>query len=243
MQKMKGLAEKLAVAFSTRKTVDIASCTHFCAYRYGRHETNPYETYMQGLAQGLPLQDIRHAFIEYLRHYRPTTLGDALGVSLSVPYPLWFLPWRTLSQVTSMPGWHPTPDYFVDAMTFFSPLGIPRRLLNKEFSWHEDAFNAMKSTGYLPQRYGYITVRELKGETSVYIVTDGNHRLSALSALGYTSVAVKQSPGSIVHRTHVARWPLVREGIVSQDDALKIFDAYVDGNMKPMHTPIPAEIV
>ena len=92
---MKRVGERLLHAFAVRRTVAIADCVHFCAYRYGRGETNPYEQYAIGLAAGDPLDAVRSRFVDYLQHFRPRDLGEALGVDLSRAYPLWALPWRS----------------------------------------------------------------------------------------------------------------------------------------------------
>ena len=101
----------------------------------------------------------------------------------------------------------------------------------------------MKTHGYEPDRYSYISVRELRGDRSAYLVTDGNHRLSALSALGKTSVLVKLPFGTTVDRSKADRWPLVKAGMVQLEDAIRIFDAYLEGNPVPPKATLPALIV
>ena len=240
---MKAVLDRLASGLAAHKTVRISDCAHFCAYRYGRDEINPYETYARGLARERPLDEIRAEFADYLRHFRPAHLSEALGVPLSREYPLGYLPWRTPRQVSARPGWHPRAADIVDVMTYFSAEGIPASGLHKEFAWHENAFLAMRRDGYQPRRFGYITVRELRGTRSVYLVTDGNHRLSALSALGHVDVIVAQPPGAVVDRGTADRWPLVKAGLVDLDDALRIFDAYLDGHAAPLRTMVPTAVV
>jgi len=239
---MRGVATRLAEKFAATREVAVADCVHFCAYRYGHDEPNPYERYAMGLSAGMPIDAIRERFIDAVSRYRPRDLGEALGVVLSHPYPLWWLPWRTPGQAIQSPGWVADASKVIDVMTHFAHEGIPRGLLEREFEWHENAFSGISRHGYQPHRYSYITARELRGERSCYLLTDGNHRVSALSALGIASVAIRLPVGSTVIRANVAQWPMVRTGMMTRDDALSVFDAYHHGNRMPVASA-PAPIV
>lgn len=240
---MRAFANRLATTFSRKRTVAIADCVHFCAYRYGRDETNPYEQYAKGLAEGLPLPEIRERFVQYVRGYRPRLLGEALGVALSKPYPLWFLPWRTLEQVSRSPGLCGSARSVIDVMTHFSDEGIPRSVVENEFKWHENAFASIAKFGYEPQRYRYISARELKGGRSAFLVTDGNHRLSAISALGGKAVVLKLPLGTTVIRDMVDQWALVKTALMPRSDALAVFDAYFAGNVSPARSEQLARVI
>lgn len=240
---MRQALSNAALAFGRVRQVAIADCVHFCAYRYGRGETNPYEQYAMGLAGELPLSVVRERFVEYLRGYRPRHLGEALGVVLSQTYPLWYLPWRRPEQVGEIRGWSGCAGSVVDVMTHFSDEGIPRSVVEQEFGWHESAFAAIARGGYRPRRYSYIVARELRGHRSAYLLTDGNHRLSAMSALGVKTVELKLPLCTTVNRTEVAKWPLVRAGLMTRGDALAVFDAYLSGNIAPVRSEMPARVI
>ena len=240
---MRVFASGLATILGRKRTVAIADCVHFCAYRYGRGETNPYEQYAKGIAEGLPLQIVRESFVDYVRNYQPRQLGEAIGAHLSKPYPLWYLPWRTPEQVHDYPGWSDNASSVVDVMTHFSDEGIPRNVVEKEFDWHEKAFTTIRAQGYQPERYGYILARELRGDRSAYLMTDGNHRLSAISALGGKTVALKIPLGTTVVRAKVDQWPLVKAGMMTREDALAVFDAYLHGNVAPARSALPADVI
>lgn len=240
---MRSLITSLSARLATRSLVPVNRCVHFCAYRYGRNEPNPYEQFAQGLAAGKPLDEVRSTYVDFLRRYQPLNLAQALGIQLSREYPLWFLPWRVPAQVLSNPGWVVSPSDVIDVMTYFSHGGIPRTLIDKEFSWSENAFRAISEHGYQPERFSYISVRELRrGHESSYLVIDGNHRISAISALGQRAVTVRKLIGQTVERERSDRWPLVRAGLMSQVDALSVFDGYFDGNLQPFQLSTPAEI-
>ena len=239
---MKVALTRLSETFARIREVPVRDCVHFCAYRYGRDEPNPYERYAMALVKGVSLQEIRKEFVHAVSRYRPRNLGQALGTSLSRPYPLWWLPWRKPEQVVRFPGWVRSANDVIDVMTHFSDEGIPRKQLEKEYAWHENAFYSISRQGYQPERHSFITARELRGERSSYLVTDGNHRISMLSALGVRSVTVKLPRGTTVVRADVEEWPLVRAGMMARDDALAVFDAYHLGNRTPVSS-IPAVVV
>jgi hypothetical protein len=241
---VKQVAERVASLIAKRRKVRVDACVHFCGYRYGRSMVNPYERYSLDLAAGMPLEDVRRRFVDYLLRYRPTGLADAFGITLSQHQPLWRLPWRDPDRALGDPGWVDSPDAVVDVMSFFCAAGVPQRVLEREFAWHENAFRRMRDEGYQPDQHDHIRVREFRrGQESVFLVLDGNHRLSSLSALGVEQVEVRQAPGTRVLRSEVASWPLVRRGVVTREDALAVFDAYFTGVLTPPQLDVPAAIV
>lgn len=240
---VKPTLEGLTAIFARKHRVAIRDCVHFCAYRYGRNEVNPYEKFAIDLAAGRPISHIKSDFRDFLRYYRPTDLGEALGVKLSNSYPLWYLPWRTPRQVASAPGWQQNPEALPDIMTFFCQKGVPVTGLKREYDQHQRAFGFIKNAGYLPESYGYILVREMRGcHKSGYLVTDGNHRLSSLSALGKKQALVKVLVGATIRVDKAHRWPLVRAGLMTHADALLVFNAYLSGNRNPMKATCPATL-
>ncbi len=226
---------------SRTREVPIRDCVHYCAFRYGRDELHPYEHYERGLAAGLPRDELRAAFVDFLRHYRPRTLGDALGLRLSRDYPLWHLPWTLGWRRTA---WVAQPTDVVDVMTHFSERGIPSQVVEREYALHERAFERISREGYRPGLLRHARVVELQGASrSAYLVTDGNHRIGALSALGARTVTVSSVLGGRVVRARADRWPLVRLGRMTLADALAVFDAYHEGNRAPPRSEFPAEVV
>ena len=97
------------------------------------------------------------------------------------------------------------------------------------------AFVHMKEVGYHPEVYpdGYISGNLLvdEGDDYRFIVRLGNHRLSALSAVGVKDVEVKilieRDPvGGIVRLSDIDSWPQVRNGFFSKESAELIFKAF-----------------
>ena len=226
------------------REVAIADCVHFCGFRYGRDEFNPYENYIRGLAAGETLARARERFVDFVRYYRPRNLGEALGVVTTKQVPLWWLPWKSWLKLMQPRAWQESTDAVLDILTYFSPRGIEWRRIEEEFFWMERALGTMSKLGYQPERFGYIDVFELRGdEGSRFLVIDGNHRLSALYAIGHRRALVRQRPFHLANRKHAWLWPLVLSKHVPYRDALAIFDAYFDGNHTPHRAEWPAPLL
>lgn len=223
------------------REVAIADCVHFCGFRYGRNEFNPYENFIWGLATGVPVAQLRERFLDFILHYRPPHLGEALSVVTSKPTPLWWLPWKSWLKLLRAQGWQESAAGVVDILTYFTPRGVEWHRIEEEFFWMERALTTMREFGYQPKRFGYINVFELRGDgVSRFLVVDGNHRLSALHALGHSRALVRQGPFCRATRKHARLWPLVLSGHVPLQDALAIFDTYITGNQNPHRATVPA---
>jgi hypothetical protein len=225
------------------REIAIADCVHHCGFRYGRNEFNPYENYITGLAEGRVVAELRERFIDFIRYYRPRDIGEALSVITTTSVPLWHLPWKSWLKLYRPRGWQESTDV-VDILTYFSPKGVEWISIEREFGWLERAWSTIRDQGYLPERCGYIQVFELRAETiSRFLVIDGNHRLSALHALGKQRVVVRQPRFFSATRSRARFWPLVLTGHVSHQDALSIFDGYLRGNLTPHRAANPVPIL
>lgn len=226
------------------REIAIADCIHYCGFRYGRDEFNPYENYITGLARGRPLDELRQQFIDFIRHYRPRDLGEALGIATSRSIPLWLLPWKSWRKLFRPGGWQASTVDVIDILTHFSPQGVEWHRIEGEFSWLEKAFSSIHDHSYLPEQFGYIEVFELcAAEESRFLVIDGNHRLSALHALGEKRARVRQRPLFRAQRSYARFWPLVLSGHIPHRDALAVFDRYFQGNLNPHRSPQPTPIL
>lgn len=61
-----------------------------------------------------------------------------------------------------------------------------------------------------------------------YSLVHGNHRVAALSALGFKKVVICLS-GMIVRREDASSWPAVRKGYYTEEEALLVFDKVFEG--------------
>lgn len=238
-----GVQDWLRRRFRRNERVSVASCVHYCGFRYGRNEYNPYETYLQQLLREGE-EPARARFIGFLRHYRPRHFGTALGLSLKREYALWHYPWSKAPARTGASGaWCDDPDDCPDILTHFSERGILVRRIEEEFVWLERALHSIQRHGYQPDQFGNpILVQKLVGcdGGTAHLVLDGNHRLSALSALGETMVPVCWAPWSVVREEHLTGWPLVRTGGYDPDDARQVFQAHFKGNHQTRTCDVPA---
>jgi hypothetical protein len=217
-----------------RKRVALRDCAHYCGFRYGSAAFNPYERYAIDLRSGHSIDEASARFETFLRGYRPRTMSEALSIKLDRSYPVWIYPWLRVPIAGKSAGWVPTASAVVDVMTSFSDEGIPSRLLSMERHWHQQAQRNMTTKGYSPAEYGYVTVSELRDcARTTYVVTDGNHRVSALAAMGVEEIDVLRPIRHLFKLAEVYSWPAVQAGVVTPGDARVIFDAFVRGVPEP----------
>lgn len=102
-------------------------------------------------------------------------------------------------------------------------------------------FKAIESEGWAPKvedhvkhtfPTGQVLVQKQRTENSpFFLLKSGHHRISALAALGYSSVSVGFRPGlpPIVREEDVGFWPQVRKGNLADGEALDVFASLVSG--------------
>jgi hypothetical protein len=225
--------------------VSLDKCVHYCGFRYGGQEYNPYETYQIELCRGTPLHQVRRRFIDFVRFYRPRHFGDALGLSLSRPYPLWRFPWDFYyPREPQKNDWRQIPDECPDILTHFCDAGISSVKIDEEFFWLERAVRLIAEYGYHPEKYGYPQILEFQGKdgSAAYLLLDGNHRAGALTALQY-SETIAANRRMRVCEDDLEKWPAVHRGLMSREDALAVFHAYFRGNPPWIRSETPARIL
>lgn len=238
---MSGWPRRLAGRLLARRvTVPIAQCVHYGAFRYGRGEDHPYETYARLLADGGRAR-ARAWFVDFVRHYRPRHFGPALGARLAAEHGLWHYPWdRTLP---ANRGWFDDPLEFPDIVTQYCAEGLLWFRIEQEFFWLERAFYSIRRFGYRPEKGEALQARRLQrvDGADAWLILDGNHRLSALAALGHREVEVQFVPHAAVEEKKLAAWPQVRRGVYTAADAAAVFHAYFAGNprWRVAETPAP----
>lgn len=225
-----------------KETVQVSACVHYGAFRYGRGEYNPYETYLVDLLRDGDPQPARRRLWEFLRHYRPRHFGEALGADLRETQALWRYPW---SRGQPPPAWVERDEDCPDILTHFLDRGVSRRRVEQEFEWLEKALESIRQHGYQPKRFGSTVLARklvrLDGAQS-YLLQDGNHRVAALVALGRREVEVSCPPWLTVREAELSGWFQVRCGACSAADARWIFHAYFEGNVRPRTVDSPAPI-
>lgn len=226
-----------------RREVLIAQCVHYGAFRYGRDEPHPYETYARKLVREHDRVGAREWFVGFLRQYRPRDLGEALGVSLEGKPALWHFPWARHNPTGD--GWFEDPVGFPDIVTQYCREGILWFRIEQEFFWLERAIYSIRRHGYREIPHQGITaqrfVRADGGEA--FLILDGNHRLSALAALGHETVKITYLPRATVSESAIKSWPQVRRGNYAEPDARAVLLAYFEGNKRWRTTTVPAPLL
>lgn len=213
-----------------RGAVPINQCVHYGGFRYGHGDDHPYETFVRLLRDSDDAGQAREWLVDFLRHYRPSCLGEALGVKLSVRHAIWGFPWD--SEMPAEDAWMEDPEKLPDIVTHYCARGVPWGRIEQEFGWLERAFHSIKTRGFQTELGPVMVVRRLvkiDGATA-FIVMDGNHRISALSVLGHADVPVMWLPKGDVYEAQILRWPAVQRGCFSEADARAVFEAYFNGN-------------
>ncbi len=221
------------------RLVNVSSCYHYRAFRYGGFGNNPYEDFVLGLARDDDPRNLRSAFANAILQCRPVTFDEAFQIDVNEK-PLWAYPWaKPKVSAISIESASENPDIVCHVST----QGVLASHLNREFRWLSSAFESISANGYLPEHFGYIRVQELTGETcSSYLVLDGNHRLSALHALGVSEVLVKVIRSRIA-RVKAAHWEGVIDGRFQKSEALDLFDCYFRRTNPVIGTLRPAVLI
>jgi hypothetical protein len=221
-------------------SIPINKCRHYCGFKYGCQSLNPYEEYITGLHQQKAISQLRNNFEYFLMHYRPQSFGDIFGLELSNNIPFWLYPWSGAIDISPNYGWMEDIDDIIDIITHFCEKGIKRTQVEQEYLWLEEAYETISKFGYQPSKYSYIEVMELKRkDESVFIVKDGNHRLSSLSALGHLEIKAKIYVSEQVRAEDCHNWKQVLSGRYTEVEALAIFNSYFTGidNFIPSKKP------
>jgi hypothetical protein len=225
-------------------TVSICQCRHFCAFKYGSGSFNPYENYIVGLHEGKPFGELQKRFIDFLMYYRPRDFAEVFDIELTRHLPLWLYPWDRSRRFNPNNGWLDNLDEVPDIITHFCERGIKRSRIEEEFFWLERAYSSISKQGFNPQKNTYIEALEFsKGNEKVYLLTDGNHRVSALAALGYKEVMIKVKESIQWDGENHRKWFQVRFGKYSEQDAINLFNVYFVGVNGFRRSNQPAKII
>ena len=237
----------------TLEDIEISKCVHYCGFFYSKKSFNPYMNYIETIHNNNNnnnnnnnFKKAREKFIDFLKYYRPLDMSDALGINLSIFVPLWIYPWRFYSKKKFFKkrGWFKNPEDCPDILTHFSENGILKSRIDEEFFWLERAYSSILKDGYNPKKYkNYIEVIELIKEdnSKKYLVVDGNHRISVMGVVGNEKARVIILKR--IYEKKINNWFAVKNGYISKDDSLLIFNSYFFGNKKYKTTNNPAKII
>ena len=227
---MKKIGRALLNFFRPRKEIDyreqyknisIEKCFHYLGCHYSiRSGINPYLDYLVNFS--IDRDAARECFVNFLMMHRPATLNQAYSLDLEHNYPLWQYPWQnSILEVGN--AWHIDPEDCPDILTHYSERGILKFRIEQEFYWLERAFALIKNNGYKPEKYGYVKLLEFSeaDKPSTFLVLDGNHRVSAMKAMGHENIVAEIV--SVISADEINDWVGVLSRAYSINDARKIF--------------------
>ncbi|MCT2536293.1 hypothetical protein NC661_13350 [Aquibacillus koreensis] len=128
-----------------------------------------------------------------------------------------FLPWGTPINMKAKNNQHfgPNSDTFT----------------KNEFDRTIEIYKKIASEGYQPHRFrdGYIRGQFLKKYDDYrFMISGGQHRMAAISVLGFKTIEVKIQPKweKLIDIEDINLWPNVQNGSFNKEEATNIFDAY-----------------
>jgi len=223
--------------------IPVQLCRHYCGFRYGCDSYNPYENYIVGLHRDVPEQELQRKFEDFILWYRPRNFAQVLGIPISPSIPLWSYPWNRRPEAENH-GWHIGLDKIPDILTHFCEEGVKLSRMEEEYLWLRQAYQNIKQSGYLPEAHSYFRVCEMTdGVSTAYLMLDGNHRLSALAALGVREVLVQHRPRKTVRLSNLPHWIQVKSGAYQPAEAEQVLRAYLQGVDDFPRSLVPATIL
>ncbi len=133
-----------------------------------------------------------------------------------------------LSREAADLGLNPESNY---GWQFFGPASSA--LVDLECNRLISVYESIRREGYRPSRNGHIHGYVLTdGYEKKVVIVGGKHRYAALTALGYSDIRVliksKVTP-LCVSSEEKLKWPQVKHGLYSIDDAVSIFNRQFNG--------------
>ncbi|MDI5985629.1 hypothetical protein QLQ85_12600 [Halomonas sp. M4R5S39] len=91
-----------------------------------------------------------------------------------------------------------------------------------------DLYRSIDEVGYERGQGDITGVVLRRGPDYRVVVKGGNHRLAALSMLGWRTAPIRLAQLEVVDADHVDAWPQVRDGIWDRESALRYFNRLFD---------------
>ena len=224
-----------ALTFRTKVfEVEISRCRDFNGFNFGPWGYNHFVALLRELHAN-PDQDYAGSVLQrFYDGFHPNNVkelwfpGDSsILAPLSRGWVHW--PWQAGSQFFNREG------------ATYGPRGNPLFGPNTyEFGAHEfkkcrRTFNLIQEYGYVPEIFpdSYVLGYFLKrGDDYRFIVTEGHHRMAALSFLGYETVECKHNPTypRVVDIEDIDQWPQIEKDFYPKDVAAKVFRHYFKEN-------------
>jgi hypothetical protein len=223
-------------------------------FAYGQDTSHPYVGTLREYQRSGNADYAGSALQRYWHDWQPKNLAEALGLGpessvgllRSAPSGHRILPWYETSSLR----WSKLTSFDAKSRRYYQEgFSLTRtngphspQVGRKRIQRIIDVFLMLNEGGFWrhpPEELPYFEqfpVGDImeRGSEAVLMIANGQHRLSALSAMGMREctmlIGVKHQRGPfLVRRGDVDRWPLVRKGVFSRDQALEVFDRIFDG--------------
>lgn len=239
--------------------VPIEKCLHFNMMAFPCHRDSP-SPFIRTLREyeDLKCTQYKGSYLErYYTHCQPETAVDMLGFDISrqeelthLPpsaTPLFWVPELPEERARLRPRQLRTENWehgrrmgSDEGDQFYGP--VSQRKGELEFQRLVSIFHSIKDRGHIIDYSGIDTLKVMclirDGEYRFMVVQSGQHRIAALSALGYDEIVVHLVPtegiGGFLRREEAEHWYLVREGILTKEEAESVFDRTFDGKQPPV---------
>ena len=212
---------KILHPFRTEK-FDISDCRNIFGVGFGNNDGHHLVDTLNFIRDVPHFEIAETPTYRFHSQFRPETFFDVSGIVGSEILPVFVYPWGNFSDGSAVSTKN------LELSRFLGP--SDQSLIHSEIASISSLRDAIENHGFNPYRYpnsdinGTVLV-PADGSRRVCVVMQGNHRVSVLAHLGCKSLAIK--PGvtclDYVYEVEVDAWPLVKEGIICADIALKIF--------------------
>jgi len=226
---------------------ELDRCTTRWRFGYGPNSWHPFVATLREYKEGRASRYEGSILERYHSQWQPSSAGEALFgpdadySSLTGLPPIGAsLPWSRRSpeeraaitrafavkdnEKTGHPGLGIEEGY-----KYFGPVSPRKGQI--EYERLCNVFESIQATGYRRDSgwdgdIGGFLLR--KDEDYRFVVSFGHHRLAAVAALEYESIPVKIIHPVVVNRQDAPHWPQVKQGVWTEDEAIRYFDSLFD---------------
>lgn len=164
---------------------------------------------------------------KFYENYKPDNVWEMYFLSSKKPSSLISFPWKKTKSRSELKEEDGLPED--EGCQWFGPVSTEKVAV--EYRRCMNCYQSIKKEGYFPEKYGgYPRGHFLIGEDDFcFQVEGGQHRIAALAALNWNRIEVMSMnrPFQLVRRSEVDKWPGVKEGYISREEALTIFDLHL----------------
>jgi hypothetical protein len=208
--------------------VPLDRCVGYTAFPYGADGWHYLVEVLRQIDRNPDLPAERSLLAAFHDRFQPTSASHILaGQAQSVDFtpPLGVMPWGKVTGSADDPA-IVAKDWTNSRWYGPSSLNVVR----DEYDRLRRAYASIRQHGYAPWRWGFIGGQFLHAADGSYryVILQGNHRAAILAHLGAASCVVRLVEGRdpIIQEAALHRWPYVRSGACTADDARAYFRAY-----------------